>query len=95
MAVRVKQYVVVAKANTPQRPTPAVPNRVMLLIQNTGANPGLVRFVGEVRQDGGDIVLAAGAFSPLWDQKDSTPNDALNFFSTAGTTFAVLEMVEV
>lgn len=90
----IRQYVVIVPAGEASRPSPAVGMRVMLSIQNTGANPGLVRFADVVRLDGGDMVLAAGQFSPLWNQRETCPNEALNFYSAAGTTFSVLEMVE-
>lgn len=89
-----KQYVVIAQAATDVKPTPAVKSRIMLQIQNTGTNPGLVRFGGPVRRDGGDMLLAAGQFSPLFDRQETCPNDSLSFYSTAGTTFSVIEIVE-
>jgi hypothetical protein len=91
---QIRQYPVVVAAGVFARPAPAVGNRVMLLIQNTGSQPGLVRFGTSVRSDLGDLQLASGEKSPLWNIPDTTPNEALNFFSTFGTTFAVLEIVE-
>ncbi len=93
-APKLKQYAVTCAAGQAQRPSPAVGQRILLSIQNTGLNPGLVRFGGDVRQDGGDMTLIAGAFSPLFDQVETCPNDSLNFFSVAGTTFSVIEIVE-
>ena len=92
-APQLKQYVVVCAAGQAQRPAPAVGSRILLSIQNTGVNPGLVRLGNDVRGDGGDMSLVAGQFSPLFDQAETCPNDALNFYSVAGTTFSVIEMV--
>jgi len=91
---KLKQYSVICAANQAQRPAPAVGSRILLSIQNTGANPGLVRFGNDVRGDGGDMALGAGGFSPLFDKPETCPNDALNFFSALGTTFSVIEIVE-
>jgi hypothetical protein len=88
-----KIYGVTCTAGAAVQPTAAVPNRIMLSIQNTGANPGLVRLGGPVRNDGSDMFLAAGQFSPLWDKAETCPTDQLNFFSALGTTFSVIETV--
>jgi hypothetical protein len=99
-AVRTKQYLVVTTAGAGAltgpnvRPAPAGPVRVSLLIQNTGANPGLFRFDGAVRNDGSDITVAAGAFLPIfWSEGTACPNESLNFASLLATKWAVIEGV--
>lgn len=95
-APRTKTYLVKAAAGiaptTP--PVPTNPRRIALLIQNTGQSPGLVRFSDPVKNDGSDIMVAAGVILPPWTQGDTTPREAINFFSAIGTTFAVMETVE-
>jgi hypothetical protein len=91
---KIRQYGVQSKAGEKStRPTPAVGDRIFLVIQNTGANPGLLRFGGPVRGDGSDLLFAAGSAPLIFDQADSCPNDDLNFQSTLGTSWAVLERV--
>lgn len=70
--------------------TPANPKRIALLIQNTGANPGLVRFEEPIQGDGSDLLFAAGA-GLLWDRADTCPVSAINVGSALGTTFAIVE----
>ena len=84
-----KQYVVQAVVES-RRASPQTPTRGYLLIQNTGANPGLFRLVDDVRRDGGDVLINAGAVFE-WDNPDTTPREALNFASDLGTTFAIIE----
>jgi hypothetical protein len=79
-------------ASTP--PIPTNPRRIALVIQNTGAAPGLVRFGDTVKNDGSDLLLAAGMFAPPWQTPETTPIESINFFSQNGTTFAVLETVQ-
>jgi hypothetical protein len=91
---RSKHYLVRADAGAVE-PTPPVsgnPGRIGLLVQNTGGNLGLLRFNGPPLGDGSDIQLGAGD-SFKWEHCETTPTESLNFFSTAGTTFAVLETV--
>lgn len=97
-AISSKQYKVITAAGTATDATsrtaaPQAPNRTMLLIQNTGANPGLVHFGENVQGDGSDFLVASGASLPLWDQADTTPKEKINLGSAAGTTWAILEQV--
>lgn len=86
-----KQYAVVAEAGIDNvRASPQTPDRAFLYIQNTGSNPGVLRIADDVRGDGGDIVIVAGA-SLQWDNPNTTPREALNFASQLGTSFAVIE----
>lgn len=91
-ALNTKQYQVICAAGAASKsPGPAVPERRYLAIQNTGANEGRFRFGGAVRGDGGDMIFAAGALVIFSPTPDLCPTESLNFSSTAGTTFAVLE----
>lgn len=72
--------------------SPHVPKRVLLVIQNTGANPGLFRIEKQVQLDGGDYVIAAGA-ELRFVEPENCPSESLNFYSALGTTFAVFEGV--
>lgn len=72
------------------RVTPANPKRISLLIQNTGANPGLVRFEEPIQGNGSDLLFAAGA-GLLWDKSDACPVSAINVGSELGTSFAIVE----
>lgn len=97
MPARTKQYRVLVPANTNTnaasvRAAPQTPGRVSLWIQNTGANPGLLRFKENIQGDLGDFTLAPGAFFPT-DLSSPCPTEAINVGSAAGTTFAILEMV--
>lgn len=94
-APRTKTYLVKAAAGvTASTPAlPSNPRRIALLIQNTGSGPGLVRFGDTVKIDGSDLLLAAGATLPPWTQSDTTPVESVNFYSTTGTTFCVMETV--
>lgn len=92
-AVRYKQAVAVCGANTINKAvSPAVNDRVYLLIQNTGANPGQVQFKDPIKQDGSALLFAAGA-GLIWDRPETCPTDAITCFSTLGTTFAIMEGV--
>lgn len=85
----------VAGSNTPQtsvRVAPTNPKRILLMIQNTGANAGLVRFEEPIQGDGSDILFAPGA-GLLFDRGDTCPQGAVNVGSSAGTTFTILEGV--
>jgi hypothetical protein len=95
-APRTKTYLVkvAAGVNPTTPPVPTNPRRVGLFIQNTGGTPGLMRFADPVKGDGSDIAVAAGAILPPWTQADTTPREAINFFSQNGTTFCVMETVE-
>jgi hypothetical protein len=97
MAARSKQYRVLVPAGsntntTSIRAAPQTPGRIALWIQNTGAQPGLLRFKENVQGDGGDFAIAVGAFFPV-DLSAPCPTEAINLGSAAGTTFAILEMV--
>lgn len=71
----------------------ATATRVSLIVQNTGANPGLVHFAEQVQADGSDIVLGAGERLEYKDAR-TTPREALNLGSILGTTWAIIEGVE-
>lgn len=93
-ALRTKQYGIVSTAAaTSVRPGPAVPNRRYLMIQNTGANPGLFRFGGSTRGDGSDMLFAAGT-GVILSTESVCPIEDLNFSSVLGTTWSVIEGVE-
>lgn len=87
---RLKQYQVAVAASS-SRAVPYTAMRSFLSIQNTGANPGRVRFGQSVQNDGGDIVLAAFEILPPFQIPETCPKEAINFSSDLGTTFAVLE----
>lgn len=78
-------------ANT--RPLPANDKRVSIVVQNTGGNPGQVRFADPTQGVGFDFTLAPGD-TFKWDQADTCPTEALNLSSTYGTTWAVMEGVD-
>ena len=90
--VNYKQYnVVLTAAEVYSAPfTPQGPNRVGLIIQNTGDNPALIRFEIGVQFDGGDFELAPGAMLP-WTHPDNCPHSQISAYSELGTTLAVLE----
>lgn len=75
-----------------QRVSPANDLRTLLVIENTGANPGLVHFKEQVQGDGSDFLVAAGGFLN-YQQSDTCPTEAVNIGSTLGTTWAILEQV--
>lgn len=82
-------------SNTPEtsvRVTAGNGARTMLLIQNTGANDGLVHFGEDVHGDGSDILFTAGA-GLLWDRETTVPESAINVGSALGTTFLIVEQV--
>lgn len=89
---RSKQYAVIATTES-KRFTPQTPGRILLVIQNTGANPANIRVVDETRDDGGNFELAAGDFL-RFDQPGTVPQEAINASSELGTTLAVLEGVD-
>jgi hypothetical protein len=95
-ASRTKIYLVKAAPGdtTGNPPIPTNPRRLGLVIQNTGAAPGLVRFGDTVKNDGSDLLLAAGEFAPAWLTPETTPIESVNFFSESGTTFCVIETVK-
>lgn len=93
-ALRTKQYGVTSLAAAEsKKPGPAVLSRRYLMVQNTGANPGLFRFDGACRNDGSDLLFAAGA-GVIFSTDNVCPTESLNFFSTLGTTWTVIEGVE-
>lgn len=83
-----------AGSNTPTnsvRLSPATPNRTFLLIQNTGANPGLLRLGNKVQADGGDLTVpAGGAFGPF-DIAETCPTESIDIGSALATTWAIIE----
>lgn len=79
-------------AETSVRVVPGNPERTMLVIQNTGANAGLVRFEEPVQGDGGDILFEAGS-GLVWDRAATCPEAAINVGSLLGTTFSITEQV--
>lgn len=86
-----KQYGLDATARN-ERIAPQTPGRLLLVIQNTGANPLLVRFMSDAREDGFDFEIAAGAMLQF-DNPETCPEEAINLMSPLGTTAAVLEGV--
>ena len=66
--------------------------RTLLMIQNTGANPGLVRFGEPILGDGTDLLFTPGS-GLLFDRASTCPEGAINLGSNLGTTFAILEQV--
>lgn len=92
MPVRNKTYnfVTPTPAGVTQRPVPENPNRVSLVIQNTGAQPGQVRFGAPNLTAAQDFTWAAGQFTK-WDQADTCPLDSVNLNSAAATTWTVME----
>jgi hypothetical protein len=86
-----KPYNVTSVAAAPsQQPVPANPKRVSLIIQNTGANVGYVRFGTSTQGVGLDFEWTAG-FLLKWDQADTCPKEGINLSSVAGTTWAIME----
>lgn len=75
---------------TATRPLPENPNRVSLMIQNTGANLGNVRFGAPVQAPGSDLAFAPGAIVK-WDFPETCPLESVNLFSTASTTWCIVE----
>ena len=87
---RVQQYLVrLPAAVAVNSVSPATPERNLLTVQNTGANPALLRFEYPVTQDGSDLVLLPGDAPLLFDTV--VPVQSLNFLSVLGTTIAVVE----
>ncbi len=92
-AVKNKQYVIaLGIAQNLQNASPQTPGRVQLTIQNTGINQALMRFDLEVQLDGGDMILNPGD-KFQWTHPDTTPREALSFYSEMGTTLSVIEGV--
>ena len=91
---KAKQYRVIVKAGENVRPAPHTPERVLLFIQNTGANPLQVSFEDEAGEavDGGDFILTSMAYMKF-DNPDTCPSESVNLRSALGTTAAVLEGV--
>ena len=91
MPVRNKTYPLTTAAGAAStRPVPTNPNRVSLIIQNTGANPGQVRFAEPGQGVGADMLWVAG-FIFKWDQADTCPKEAINVSSTLATTWVIVE----
>lgn len=88
-----KHYPAVTGPNADTDPVvPANERRVALFIQNTGANPGLVRFAGATQGNGSDMAFPAG-FVQRWDQADTTPLESISVSSAAATTWCIIETV--
>lgn len=88
---RLRNYPVIAAAGQfVNGVIPANPKRVLLVIQNTGVNPGRFRFEQPVQNDAGDQVLASME-RVILDNPDTCPAEGVNFLSDLGTTFAVIE----
>ena len=97
-AISTKQFKVITNAgsNAPQTSvaaSPALSGRTLLVIQNTGANPGLLHFREPVQGDGSDILVAAGQLYSF-QQSDTCPREKVNLGSAAATTWAILEQVQ-
>lgn len=71
---------------------PGNPDRSMLLVQNTGANIGLLRFGGAVLGDGSDTSFDPGA-GLLFDRATTCPEASIYIGSVLGTTFSFTEQV--
>lgn len=83
-------------SNTPQtsvRAAPYTPGRTLIMLQNVGANPGLVHFKETVQGDLSDYTVLAGAYLPVFDQADTCPIEAINLGSALITTWVLLEQV--
>lgn len=92
----IKHYGAVSTANADVakgsvRVAPASADRTFFTIQNTGANPGLLRFGEPCKGDGSDIVFAINSPPMVWDQADTCPVEAINLASVLGTTWAIAE----
>ena len=66
--------------------------RTLLVIQNTGAQDGLLRFGEPVQGDGTDMLFTAGS-GLVWDREMTCPELAINLGSANGTTFTIIEQV--
>lgn len=79
----------------PGTPTDAIcsenPTRLAIFVQNTGANPGILRF-GTPTQQTANIAVAAGAWFN-WDQADTSPQEAVFVQSQLATTWTIMETV--
>lgn len=94
---RTKQYGLPVAAGTDNvagaiRVAPANANRSMLIIQNAGANDGLIRFDSAVQGDGTDMVFAAGS-GLVFDRENTCPEAEIWVGSALGTTFTFIEQV--
>lgn len=91
---RTKTYQVVTAAAAPSiRPVPENPRRVAIFVQNTGVNPGVMRFGGATAGNGSDIAFATLA-TLILNQADTCPLESLNFSSVLATTWCVMETVD-
>lgn len=86
-----KQYNVIVPAGQRVSVTPAGARRVLLEIQNTGANEVKYRWENAVQNDGGDFLLAP---RERIIYREPCPVAALNLYSVAGSTVAILEVTE-
>lgn len=74
-----------------------VPNniaRIALKVQNTGSNPGRMRFAGQPQGGGSDILIAPGEWPPGFDQADTCPQEGVFLASDFKTTWLILETVD-
>lgn len=86
-----KQYVVTLAAGQERVGiSPQNPDRRQYTVQNTGANPALLRFENAVQFDGGDFEIASKA-SLSFHNPDTCPRERVNVYSALGTTLAILE----
>lgn len=95
-----QQYLVrLAAGENKQGIAPNTPNRTKLVVQNTGANPALLKFNGKIVGaggatigDGSEFVLYAGDMPFTFS--DPCPVEAFSIASILGTTVSVLETTE-
>jgi hypothetical protein len=74
-------------------PVPQNPTRIAITIQNTGANPGVMRFGAPPQGSGQDFAWSAG-FLYGWDQRDTCPQEAVFLASVAATSWVIVETVD-
>lgn len=77
-----------AAGGASQRLEPANGRRVLLIIQNTGANPALVRFGTDVTGNGEDFSIAALDFLG-YTIPSNCPKGSINALSVLGTTLSI------
>lgn len=67
------------------------PTRIGLFVQNTGANPGVLR-IGTPTQQTANITFTAQMWIN-WDQADTCPLEAVFVQSPLATTWTIMETV--
>lgn len=86
-----KTYPVVSQAGgASTRPLSDNPSRKSLIIQNTGGNPGQVRFGAANQGPGADLTFIAGQME-RWDQPGTCPLESVNLSAVLGTTWCIVE----